>query len=97
MFSNVLITDSTYKTNKYRLSLLETIGLTSTEKTFSVGFAFLKSEKEDNVTWVLEMCKTRLRDKKNMSKVIVTDHDTTLMDLVAKVFLTLNILLVSIT
>ncbi|XP_058733875.1 protein FAR1-RELATED SEQUENCE 5-like [Vicia villosa] len=52
-FPTVPIIDSTYKTNKYRLPLLE-IGVTSTEKTFFVGFAFLKYEKEDNVIWALE-------------------------------------------
>ncbi|XP_058783103.1 uncharacterized protein LOC131657758 [Vicia villosa] len=48
-FPNVLIIDSTYKTNKYLLSLLKIISVTSTEKSFSVGFAFLESEKEVNV------------------------------------------------
>ncbi|XP_050875941.1 protein FAR1-RELATED SEQUENCE 5-like [Lathyrus oleraceus] len=46
IFPSVLIIDSTYKTNKYRLPLLEIVGVTSTEKTFSVGFAFLESEKK---------------------------------------------------
>ncbi|XP_050886367.1 uncharacterized protein LOC127091723 [Lathyrus oleraceus] len=45
MFSTTLILDSTYKTNKYRLLLLEMVGVTSTEKTYSVGFSFLESEK----------------------------------------------------
>ncbi|XP_058769275.1 uncharacterized protein LOC131643138 [Vicia villosa] len=53
---------------------------------FSVGFTFLESEKKDNVTWALEMCKTLLKDRGNMSKVISTDLDTALMNLVAKVF-----------
>ena len=44
----MLIIDSTYKTNKYKLPLLEIVGVTSTEKTYSVGFAFLECEKEDN-------------------------------------------------
>ncbi|XP_058767928.1 uncharacterized protein LOC131641650 [Vicia villosa] len=35
-YPTVLIIDSTYKTNKYRLPLLEIVGVTSTEKTFSV-------------------------------------------------------------
>ncbi|CAK8563106.1 unnamed protein product [Lathyrus sativus] len=44
-FSTVLILDSTYKTNKYRVLLFEMVGVTSTEKTYSVGFAFLECEK----------------------------------------------------
>lgn len=42
----------------------------------------------ENVTWVLEMCRTMLNDKEEMSKVIVIDYNTTLMNSVAKVFLT---------
>ncbi|XP_058776984.1 uncharacterized protein LOC131651336 [Vicia villosa] len=48
MFPIVLTIDSTYKTNKYKLLLLEIIGANSTEKTYFVGFAFLESEKKDN-------------------------------------------------
>jgi len=54
--SKVLVLDSTYKTNKYRLSLLEFVGNTSTQLTFSIGFDYMMSEKEDNVTWTLERC-----------------------------------------
>jgi len=38
-FSNVLLMDTTYKTNKYRLPLLEVVGVTSTDLTFSAAFA----------------------------------------------------------
>ncbi|XP_058776898.1 protein FAR1-RELATED SEQUENCE 5-like [Vicia villosa] len=55
-FATILIIDSTYKTNKYRLILLEIIGVTSTDKTLSVGFAFLQCEKEDNFIWALGIC-----------------------------------------
>lgn len=67
-FPSVLIIDSTYKTNKYRFPLLEIFGVTSTEMTYSVSFAFLESEKEGNVTWTLEMCKSMLKDKKTCHK-----------------------------
>lgn len=53
MFSTILIIYSTYKINKYRLSLLEIIGVISTEKIYYVGFVFLDREKEENVTWDL--------------------------------------------
>lgn len=59
-FFIVLMFDSTYKNNKYRLPLLEMVGVTSTEKTYSIRFAFLESEKKDNDTWVLEVCRTLL-------------------------------------
>ncbi|XP_004514148.1 uncharacterized protein [Cicer arietinum] len=39
----------------YRMPLLEIIGVTSTEMTFCVGFAYLQSERLDNFTWALQM------------------------------------------
>lgn len=85
-FLTMLIIDSTYKTNKYRLPLLKIVGVTSMEKTFFVDFSFLDSKKEDSVTQALEMCKAMLMDQKHMQKVIVTDRDTTLMNSVAMMF-----------
>ena len=40
-FPTVLICDTIYKTNKYRLPLLEIVGVTSTEMNFSVAFVYL--------------------------------------------------------
>jgi len=45
--------DSTYKTNRYRLSLLDFVGVTPMEMTFSTGFAYLEGECV-NVVWALE-------------------------------------------
>ncbi|KAJ1409126.1 MULE transposase domain [Sesbania bispinosa] len=42
IFHIVLIIDTMYKTNKYRLPLLEVVGVTSTELTFSVAFAYME-------------------------------------------------------
>jgi len=74
-FSTVLAMDSTYKTNNHRLLLFEI-----------VGFAFIHFEQEDNFTWALKMMKGLLSSKDNMAKVIVTDRDGALMNVVATVF-----------
>ena len=47
--------DSTYKTNLYRMPLFEIVGVTSTYLTYSVGFSFMTSKKEDNFTWDYQM------------------------------------------
>ncbi|XP_050916721.1 uncharacterized protein LOC127131874 [Lathyrus oleraceus] len=65
-FAIVLILDLTNKTNKYRLPLLEIVGVTSTKKTYSVEFAFFECEKKDNFTWALEVCRTLLKDQVEM-------------------------------
>ncbi|XP_058742100.1 uncharacterized protein LOC131614545 [Vicia villosa] len=82
-FPTVLLLDSTYKTNKYRLPLFEMVGVTSTIKTYAVGFAFLECEKEDNYRWALEVCRSLLKEQVKMPKAIVTDRDTVLMNAVA--------------
>lgn len=48
---------STYKTNKYRQPLFGVIGMTSTELTFVVAFAYMESEKTENFFWVLDKLK----------------------------------------
>jgi len=45
-FSTILVMDSTYKTNTYRMPLFEIVGVTSTKLTYSVAFAFLSFERE---------------------------------------------------
>jgi hypothetical protein len=61
-FPTVLVMDSTYKTNKYKMPLFEIVGFTSNEKTFNVGFAWLTNEKEDNFTWVLQQCRSLFKE-----------------------------------
>jgi len=45
-FNIVLMMDNTYKTNRYRMSLLEIVGVIFTRMTFSIVFAFLSSERD---------------------------------------------------
>jgi len=85
-FSTVIVLDSTYKTNKYRLLLLEFVGNTSTEKTFSFGFAYMMSEKQDNLTLALERCHELLHSKDLYPKVVVTDRDNALINVVETLF-----------
>jgi hypothetical protein len=85
-FSTVLVVDSTYKNYNYQMSLFEIVGCTSTKMMYSVGFAFLHFELEDNFTLALTMVKGLLSSKDNMPKVIVTDRDDALMNVVVTVF-----------
>jgi len=45
-FNIVFFIDNTYKTNRYRLPLLEIIGVTCTVLTFSASFAYMEVERE---------------------------------------------------
>ncbi|XP_050902470.1 uncharacterized protein LOC127113951 [Lathyrus oleraceus] len=62
------------------------VGVNFNEKTYSIGFAFLESGKEENVTRALKVCQSMLKDQEEMPKVIVIGHNTVLMNSVANVF-----------
>ncbi|XP_021991962.1 uncharacterized protein LOC110888762 [Helianthus annuus] len=65
-FPYVLIIDVTYKANHYNMPFLEVVGVTSTNKTFSITFAFMHNEKTINYTWVLNCLKLTLMNDLNI-------------------------------
>ncbi|KAL5142671.1 hypothetical protein HKD37_09G025808 [Glycine soja] len=73
----VFLISSTYKTNRYKLSLLDIVGVTPIGMTFSVGFAYLEGEQR---FWGLFMRADALPG------IIVTDRDLSLMNAVKTVF-----------
>ncbi|KAI8559843.1 hypothetical protein RHMOL_Rhmol04G0206500 [Rhododendron molle] len=91
-FPQVLLMDCTYKTNRYRFPLLQIIGVTSTERTFSATFAFINREKEKNYTWMLENLKSMM-DPDALPGIIVTDWELALMNVITRVFPTSSHLL----
>ncbi|XP_014499274.1 uncharacterized protein LOC106760350 [Vigna radiata var. radiata] len=72
-FNVVFMMDSTYKTNRYRLPLLEIVGMTCTGLIFSAAFAFLSTERQSNFTWALEKLKGLFITSEGCPKVIVTN------------------------
>ncbi|XP_068471255.1 uncharacterized protein [Phaseolus vulgaris] len=78
--------DSTYKTNKYRMSLLEVVGITSTGLTFSVAFCLLAAEKENNFFWALDRLKGLFLRVDSCPRVVVCDRDVALMNAIRMVF-----------
>ena len=77
--------DSTYKTNRYRLPLLEIIGVTCTGLIFSTTFAYMEVECEKSVR-ALERFKCLFHKHDELPKMIVTDRDLSLMNAVQIVF-----------
>ncbi len=57
-YPEILILDCTYKTNKYRMPLLDMIGVDATGRSFCIAFAFLSGEAEGDYIWVLERLRT---------------------------------------
>ncbi|XP_052727423.1 PKS-NRPS hybrid synthetase cheA-like [Vigna angularis] len=85
-FNIVFLMDTTYKTNKYRLPLLEIVGVTSTGLTFTAAFALLSSERQSNFTWALERFKGLLLTSEGGPRVIITDIDLALINAINNVF-----------
>ena len=78
--------DSTYKINRYRLPLLDLVGVTPIGMTFTVGFAYLATERANNVVWALEQFRGLFFGLNCLLIVIVTNKDLTLMNAVKTVF-----------
>ncbi|XP_058749048.1 PKS-NRPS hybrid synthetase cheA-like [Vicia villosa] len=93
LFPTVLIMDATYKTNKYRQPLFEIVGMTSTELTFAVAFAYMECEQTESYIWVLDKLKQLFVKKDVVPQVILTDRDLALMKAVEVVFPTMHNLL----
>ncbi|KAH1254944.1 Protein FAR1-RELATED SEQUENCE 5 [Glycine max] len=72
----VFLIDSTYKTNRYRLSLLDIVGLTPTWMTFSTAFAYLECCLGSRP---VSRCDA-------LPGVIITDRDLALMNVVKTIF-----------
>ncbi|KAL5166406.1 PKS-NRPS hybrid synthetase [Glycine soja] len=82
----VFFIDNTYKTNRYRLPLLDFVGVTPTGMTFSAEFAYLKGERVNNVVWALERFRSLFLRRDRLPVVIVIDRYLALMNAVKTVF-----------
>ncbi|KAH1250309.1 Protein FAR1-RELATED SEQUENCE 2 [Glycine max] len=82
----VFLIDNTYKTNRYRLPLLDFVGVTPTGMTFSAGFAYVEGERVNNLAWALQRFRGLFLKRDALPGVIVTDKDQALMNAVKDVF-----------
>ncbi|KAL5142008.1 PKS-NRPS hybrid synthetase [Glycine soja] len=82
----VFLIDNTYKTNRYKLPLLDFILETPTGMTFSTSFAYLEGERLNNVVWALECFRGIFLRCDVPLEVIVTGRYLALMNAVKTVF-----------
>ncbi|KAL5178715.1 hypothetical protein HKD37_01G000174 [Glycine soja] len=76
----VFLINSTYKTNRYKLPLLDFVRVTPTRMTFSTSFAYLEGEHLNNVVWALEQFRGIFLRRDALPRVVVTDRDLALMN-----------------
>ncbi|CAL2270865.1 unnamed protein product [Prunus armeniaca] len=76
--------DCTYKTNKYKMPLLDIIGVSSFNTSFYSCFVFMQKEEKDYV-WALEMF-NKILGVHNQPLVIISDRELALMKTIHIVF-----------
>ncbi|KAH1254706.1 hypothetical protein GmHk_04G011086 [Glycine max] len=82
----VFLIDNTYKTNRYKLSLLDIVGVTPTGMTFFAAYVDLEGECLNNVVWALQRFQGLFMKVDALLRVIVTNRDLSLMNAVKTVF-----------
>ena len=86
-FSSVLIINATYKTNEYRIPLLEVVGITSTMQTYSLMFAYLSNESAERFIWALSILKKwMVKNGASLPSVFVSDRDLALLNAIEACF-----------
>lgn len=78
-YRNVLLMDSTYKTNKKRMPMLDVVGITATLQTFPIAIGFLDKETETDYRWMLETLRRIMSDfNVELPSVLITDRELAL-------------------
>jgi transposase-like protein len=86
-YPEVLLMDCTYKTNRFRMPLLDILGSTGLGTTFYGAFMFLSSETKEDYKEALKMLSDVLKKRRIKSPgVIVTDRDKGLMKAIKHTF-----------
>ncbi|CAG8747078.1 13358_t:CDS:1 [Cetraspora pellucida] len=84
-YSTVILIDCTYKTNKFKMLLLNVIGITSFNKTFFSCFIFMKDEDKDDYKWALTNVMS-IFDGMQKPGIIVTNRELALMNALKIIF-----------
>ncbi|XP_077246720.1 uncharacterized protein LOC143886562 [Tasmannia lanceolata] len=84
-YSNVFLMDCGCKTNRYKRTLLDVVGITSFNTSFYSCFALLGKEEEEDYIWALEMFDAMLGTDSRPT-VIISDRDIALMRAIHVVF-----------
>lgn len=76
-YPDVLFIDYTYKTNKFKMPLCIFNGVSASNKSFYIGFAFLRHEDKDSHHWILSRVRELFKrvGKEEGPKVILTDKE----------------------
>ena len=86
-YSDLLLLDCTYKTNKYQMPLLDMIGVDACQRSFCIAFAFLSGEQEEDYIWALERLQSLYEAcNARLPSVVLTDRCLACINAVTTVF-----------
>ncbi|KAI3882556.1 hypothetical protein MKW92_018314 [Papaver armeniacum] len=78
-FPSVLMVDSAYKINRFKIPYFHVVGFSSTGHSFTVAYAFLEEESEGNFGWLLTQLKS-LFFPDNLPSIFVTFGEPLLLN-----------------
>ncbi|XP_073143038.1 protein FAR1-RELATED SEQUENCE 5-like isoform X2 [Henckelia pumila] len=84
IFGDVMVFDTTYRTNKYNLICSSFVGINNHGKNAMFGCAFLTDEKVESFQWLFEVFKKSMGGKCPIS--LFTDEDQAIANAIEKVF-----------
>ncbi|KAH6783378.1 hypothetical protein C2S52_008337 [Perilla frutescens var. hirtella] len=84
LYGDVVVFDTTYRTNKYNMICAPFVGLNNHKKNVMFGCAFLTDEKIDTFEWLFEVFKKSMKLKCPIT--IFTDQDHAITNALSKVF-----------
>lgn len=78
---DLLIMDCTYNTNRFKMKLLDIVGITKLNRTFYAAFCLLKYEDTDSFTWALGHLGGLYQEYFQAASpvTVITDHDPALL------------------
>nr|XP_051229056.1 protein FAR1-RELATED SEQUENCE 5-like [Lolium perenne] len=83
-YGDVLVFDSTYKMNKYKMPFVPFVGLNNHRRTTVFGCAILSSENEQTYVWLLNTFLKAMCQQK--PKAVITDADAAMIAAIGEVF-----------
>jgi hypothetical protein len=74
-YLDIVLMDSTYKSNRYNMPLLHFGGVTPNNTFYSAAFAFMSGESEEDFYWAIDQFKRLIHFDLQPPKCFVTDND----------------------
>ena len=84
---DIVILDCTYKTNAYKIPLLNDVGVTGNNTTIQLAVVFLQSENEEHLTWAMRLLRELFTSFEIPAPIaFFTDQEAALVNAIESIF-----------